>query len=227
MIRDSVRRSARRLPARLVVVFVVAWLAVGCFRGKLPPREFYRLVAPDSVVKAPRPLAAPPLSGSIAIARYETPGIYGSGAVVYRVGTSEYGAYPSREWAIPLGEMVGSMTESILERRALTSGRVSFDPGTARRDQYEWRGTVREFDEVDAPNAVSASVALSVQLVRVADDSVIWSGSAHEVEAIGQTRSMDAVVAGLSAAAARALSRLADDAGATLRRLAAAGAQGR
>ena len=104
---------------------------------------------------------------------------------------------------------------------------MSFDPGNARRDPYEWRGAVREFDEVDASSGVSASVAISAQLVRVADDSVLWSGSAHEVESIGQTRSMDAVIVGLSTAAARALSRLADDAGATLRRLAAAGAPGR
>ena len=214
-------------PLRLVAVGVIALGAAGCFRGKLPPREFYRLAPPDSVLKVPRPLAAAPLTGAIAIARFETPGIYGSGSIVYRVGTSEYGTYPSREWAIPLGEMLASMSENILQRRALTAARVSFDPGNARRDPYEWRGTVREFDEVDAPSGVSASVAISAQLVRVADDSVLWSGSAHDVESIGQTRSMDAVIVGLSTAAARALSRLADDAGATLRRLAAAGAQGR
>jgi ABC-type uncharacterized transport system auxiliary subunit len=210
-----------------MAVCLISLGAVGCFRGKLPPREFYRLASPDSVLKVPRPLATAPLTGAIAIARFETPGIYGSGSIVYRVGTSEYGTYPSREWAIPLGEMLASLSENILERRALTSGRVSFDPGNARRDPYEWRGAVREFDEVDASSGVSASVAISAQLVRVADDSVLWSGSAHEVESIGQTRSMDAVIVGLSTAAARALSRLADDAGATLRRLAAAGAQGR
>jgi hypothetical protein len=38
---------------------------------------------------------------------------------------------------------------------------------------------------------------------------------------------MDAVVAGLSTAAARAVSKLADEAASALRRLAAAGAQGR
>lgn len=210
-------------------VSAFAWIfpviTAGCLRGTLPPRQFYRLTVPDSVAGA-RASAAPALSAPIAVARYETPGIYASGALVYRVGTSTYGEYPAREWAIPLGEMLASMTEGIARQRALTSGRVAFDPGT-RREGYEWRGIVREFDEVDAPTAVSASVSLSAHLVRVADDSIVWSGSARETEAIAQSRNIDAVVMGLSRAAARAIARLADDAAQAMRRLAAAGAQDR
>ena len=201
--------------------------SAGCFRGKLPPREFYRLSVPDSLVSVGRAMGAPPLTGSIAIARYDTPGIYASGSLVYRVGSTSYGTYPSREWAIPLGEMLGSITEGIVRERVLTSGRVAFEPSSARREQYEWRGTVREFDEVDAPSSVTASVWLVAQLVRVADDSIIWSGSAREMEPIAQTRSIDAVVAGLSSATARAVIRLSDEAASVLRRLAAAGAQPR
>jgi ABC-type uncharacterized transport system auxiliary subunit len=204
-----------------------AILAGGCFRGTLPPREFYRLTVPDSVVALGRPTGAPPLTGSIAIARYDTPGIYGTGTLVYRVGSSAYGAYPSREWAIPLGEMLGSITEGIVRQRSLTSGRIVYPPSAVAQEQYEWRATVREFDEVDAPNSVTASVSLVAQLVRVADDSVVWSGAAQEMEPIAQSRSIDAVVAGLSAAAARAIARLTDEAGLAARRLAAAGAQQR
>ena len=202
-------------------------MASGCFRGTLPPREFYRLTVPDSLAALGRPTGAPPLTGSIAIARYDTPGIYGTGSLVYRVGSSTYGAYPTREWAIPLGEMLGSITEGIMRQRSLTSGRVVFPPSAVSRERYEWRATVREFDEVDAPESVTTSVSLVAQLVRVADDSVVWSGTVQEMEPIAQTRSIDAVVAGLSAAAARAIARLTDEAGSAMRRLAAAGAQQR
>jgi ABC-type uncharacterized transport system auxiliary subunit len=202
-------------------------VAGGCFRGTLPPRQFYRLAVPDSLVSVGRPTGAPPLTGSVAIARYDTPGIYGTGSLVYRVGSSAYGAYPTREWAIPLGEMLGSITEGIVRQRSLTSGRVVYPPSAVTHEQYEWRATVREFDEVDAPNSVTASVSLVAQLVRVADDSVVWSGAAQEMEPIAQTRSIDAVVAGLSAAAARAIARLTDEAGSAMRRLAAAGAHQR
>ena len=224
----NVRQAGVRAARTTALAFAVALFgSAGCFRGTLPPREFYRLSVPDSVVSVGRQIGAPPLTGSLAIARDDTPGIYSSGSLVYRVGSTSYGAYPSREWAIPLGEMLGSITEGIIRERLLTSGRVAFDPSSARREQYEWRGTVREFDEVDAPSSVTASVWLVAQLVRAADDSIVWSGSAREMEPIGQTRSIDAVVSGLSTAAARAVVRLTDEAALALRRVAAAGAQQR
>jgi hypothetical protein len=74
---------------------------------------------------------------------------------------------------------------------------------------------------------VSASVSLVARLVRVADDSVLWSGAAHEVEPVAQSRQIDSVVAALSIAASRAIARLVDDAASTLRRLAASRAQER
>jgi ABC-type uncharacterized transport system auxiliary subunit len=202
-------------------------MVVGCFRGKLPPREFYRLTMTDSVVSARRSGETPPLTGSVAIAAYETPGIYGSGSIVYRAGAGAYGAYPTREWAIPLGEMLGTITETTLQRGSLTSGRVLFEPALARREQYEWRGTVREFDEVDEPSSVSATVALSAQLVRVADDSVMWAGGVRETEPVRESKKIESVIAALSVAASRAVARLTDDAASALRRVAASGAQDR
>jgi uncharacterized lipoprotein YmbA len=153
--------------------------------------------------------------------------VYGEDAIVYRSGPATYGAYPTREWAIPLSEMLGTMTQEILEQRRMTASRVSFGATVSRDAAYQWRGTVREFDEVDSPTSVSASVSLAARLVRDADDSVIWSGVAKETQSVGQTRSMEAVVEALSAAAARAITRLADEAAGDLRRLAAAGAPGR
>ena len=204
---------------------MLAALSVGgCFRGKLPPREFYRLVP----VEAPATSTAsgkPPLTGSIFVASYKTPGIYGSGSIVYRVGEAAYGEYPSREWAIPLGEMLGEMTENVVRARGLTSGTVTFDPTDPRRDDYEWRASVRQFDEVDAPATVSASVSLTAQLVRAADDSVIWSGSANATENVRESRRMESVVSAMSVAAARAVTQLVDEAAAALRGLAASGAR--
>ena len=159
------------------------------------------------------------------IASYKTPGIYGSGSIVYRVGETTYGAYPSREWAIPLGEMLGSLTEDVVRRRGLTSGSVVFEPVVARRDEYEWRATVREFDEVDSPTSVSAAVTLAAQLVRSADDSVLWSGTAHATESVRESRRMASVVSALSVAAGRAITQLVDEAAAALRGVAASGAR--
>ena len=199
-------------------------VVTGCIRGKLPAREFYRLVPGETNI-AGQAAGAPPLSGAVVITSYKTPGVYGSGSIVYRVGETAYGTYPSREWAIPLGEMLGSLTEDIVRARGLTSGSVVFDPTAPRRVGYEWRATVRQFDEVDTPTSVSASVVLAAQLVRASDDSVLWSGSAHVTESVHESRRMESVVTSLSVAATRAVTQLVDEAAAALRRLAAAGAR--
>jgi ABC-type uncharacterized transport system auxiliary subunit len=203
----------------------VIGLGASCIRGSLPAREYYRLAPPDSVALVRREAVAPPLAGSITIAHYDTPGIYGTGGIVYRVGVAQYGSYPSREWAIPLGEMLGTLTESVMRVRPLTSDQAVFDPGVTRGEEYAWRGAVREFDEVDEPGSVSAAVSLAVQLVRVADDSVVWSGFARAVEPVAVSRSMDSVVQALSTAAARVVARLVDDAATALRAVAASRAQ--
>ena len=225
---DSRVRQRRVALGRLAVVAgLLAAGPAGCLRGSLPPRQYYRLSPADSVSGPARAVNAPPLSGSLGVAVYNTPGIYGSGALVYRVGTTSYGAYPSREWAIPLGEMLGALTKEIVHGRGLTSGRVAYDAPDSKNQPYEWRGTVREFDEVDGASSVAASVSLAAQLVRVADDSVIWSGAVRETQPVMEARSIDSVVAALSAAASRAIARLADEAANDLRRLAAAGARDR
>ena len=216
----------RRVRKRRVLACVLLALGqAGCFRGKLPANQFYRLAPVDSLGATAGALGAPPLTGSIAITTYDTPGIYGDGALVYRVGASDYGKYPTRDWAIPLGEMLAARTETIAAARALTSGRIAFDRTGSRREQYEWRGTVHEFDEVDAASAVSVSVSLSARLVRVANDSVVWSGSSSEVEPVREARRIESVVDALSAASSRVLIRLVEDAASALRRDAAAGAQ--
>ena len=214
--------KARALTSATVLLVAAA----ACFRGKLPPREFYRLVSVDAPASAPK-AGAEPLSATIAIKTYATPGIYSSDLIVYRVSDAQYGAYPSRQWAIPVGEMLGAITERIVRDGHVTSGRVVYGGPTAKDVEYEWRGAVREFDEVDAPGSVSASVSLAAQLVRTVDDSVLWSGTATIVEPVRESRSMDSVVAALSAAAAKAVARLTDDANTTLRRLAASGAHDR
>ena len=223
---DCPRRVTRRV-ADCVLWVLSALVVAACFRGKLPPREFYRLTSPDSLSNTSGRRAPPPLSGSVAIVPYATPGIYGSGSVVYRVGSSAYGVYPTREWAIPLGEMLGAMTETVMQQRPLTSGRALFDPALPRREQYEWRGTVREFDEVDESASVSAAVTVAAQLVRVADDSVVWAGAARETQVVAESRKIESVIGALSAASSRAIARLTDDAASALRRVSASGAQDR
>lgn len=202
-------RAVHRVAA-LVAVFL---LTTGCGllfnRVPLPPREMFRLRLADS---SSIPVVAVnggtfPIDASLAIAPYETPGLYGERGIVFRVGQTSYGAYPSREWAVPLAEMLGSLTESVLERNPISREQAVYDPPSRRSHTYIWRGTVREFEEVDLGSAVSVAVRLDVKLVRSQDDSLIWSGSERIERSVSQP-TMDNIVGALSDAAIEVITRL-------------------
>jgi ABC-type uncharacterized transport system auxiliary subunit len=221
------RRAARR--AALAALVAAAAAPLGCIRGTLPPRELYRLSPVDTAPPAVAdPLGRPPALGdaTLAVAPYEAPGIYGGPSIVYRVNETEYGAYPSREWAIPLGQMLGVLTEGVLRRAPLTAGPAIFDPPSLRAQRYVWRGTVREFEEVNRGRALSAAVRIDAALLRTSDDSVVWTGSARREAPVAEP-TMNAVVRTLSSLAADAVGTLAAEADSALRAHPAASARGR
>jgi len=205
----------------LVLLMVVA----GCFRSRtVAPIEMYRLVptaAETSGVVAPAPVEGLP-EGSLAISRYITPGLYGQRGIVYRVGEAGYATYPSREWAIPLGEMLGRRTADLLQERPLVRGGALFDPPTRRAFTHLWRGTVREFEEIDRGSDVFVAVSLEASLIRVEDDSILWSGGAR-VERPVPGGTIEGIIAGLSAATDEVVFALLDSARVSIRQKTANG----
>lgn len=192
--------------------------------GDGPRDELYRLTLPDTAARTVDGGGAAPLHGTLAIATYATPGIYSGSGIVFRRGDIEYNYYPNREWAIPLGEQLGVVTERILARGQLTTERAVFDPPSRRAQTYIWRGTIREFEEVNRGSQVLAAVRIDVRIARSADDAIVWAGSsraetpvaANNMTGIVRTLSTlaDSVVSDLVARARRDLSRAAPAAGA-------------
>jgi uncharacterized lipoprotein YmbA len=206
-------------------VALVALLAVGCLRSRsVPSVEMYRLLptaAETSTVAVPLSVEDLP-EGSLAISRFITPGLYGQRGIVYRVGDAGYATYPSREWAIPLGEMLGRRTADLLQERPLLRGGALFDPPTRRTFTHQWRGTVREYEEVDRGNDVFVAVNLEASLIRVENDSIVWSGAAR-VERPVPDGTMQGIIAGLSAATDEVLFALLDSARVSIRQKSANG----
>jgi uncharacterized lipoprotein YmbA len=201
--------------ARLGIAALVL-AASACFRGTIPARQLYRLIPFDSASASPVP-APPPLDGSLAVLPYDAPGVYGQMNIVYRTDSVEYGTYPSREWALPLGVMLGDLTEHVLRASPLTREVVVYDPPSRRDYSYAWRGRVREFDEVDAGGVVHAAVALDVTISRARDDSVIWSGGVRRERIVAQP-TMSEIVRALSELSNDAVLTLASEAATALRR---------
>ena len=151
------------------------------------------------------------LPGRLAIFPYVTRGIYASSGIAFRVDDVRLDAYPRREWAIPLRDMLGDATETLLEGNPLTAERAVFDPRSSASFEYQWRGTVVEFEEVNRGQEVLAAVHLEADLVRTANDSVVWSGSERLERAVPPpTDSMSRVVETLSALTADVITRLID-----------------
>ncbi len=197
-------------PARWAGAAVIALVATGCIKwGTRPPLERYVIAMPAAHNGASVPREPPVLAGTLAIVPYVTRGIYDDRGIVYRLDDLQLESYPNREWAIPLREQLGTATAEILAGRPLTSEPATFDSRSQRSYAYVWRGTVREFEEVNRGTDVFAAVHLDVQIVRTANDSVVWSGSERIERAVPEpTTSMTRVVETLSAVTADVLSAL-------------------
>jgi uncharacterized lipoprotein YmbA len=208
------RTSSLTLRAAARLLAVCTLLGASCVHiGPIPARELYRLALPEPASGDSSPVTAtdgspPPLSGTLAIAEYATPGIYGEPSIVYRLNATEYGSYPDREWAVPLGEQLGVLTERVLARLPITTERAVFDPPSRRAQTYIWRATVREFDEVDVGSEVHAAVHVDLRIVRAQDDSIVWSGSSR-LERVTQSPQMPGIVQTLSVLADEVVTDLA------------------
>jgi hypothetical protein len=204
---------------------LIAALALGCLRTRaVAPIEMYRLLptAAETSTVSRGPATDDLPEGSLAVARFVTPGIYGQRGIVYRVGEAGYASYPSREWAVPLGEMLGRRTADLMHEKPLVRGDALFDPPTRRNFAYVWRGTVREFEEIDRGNDVFVAVNLEASLIRVEDDSIVWSGGARvERQVPGGT--MDGIITELSTATDEVVFALLDSARVSIRQKSANG----
>ena len=207
------------------VLLLLALPAIACFRTRsVPPIEMYRLL-PTAAETASAPLAIPVdelPEGSVAILRYVTPGLYGQRGIVYRVGEAGYATYPSREWAIPLGEMLGRRAADLMQEKPLVRGGAMYSRPTRRAFTYTWRGTVREFEEIDRGNDVFVAVSLEASLVRVEDDSIVWSGGSR-VERPVPSGTIEGIIEGLSRATDEVMLALLDSARVSIRQRSANG----
>lgn len=212
---SRVLRSIRRAVPLLALGI---WAPLACIRGTIPARELYRIaVAPGDSAPMSDAGALPRLAGSLGIAPYITAGIYAERSIAYRVGDAEYGTYPSREWALPLSQMMGVLTEEIVRRRPMTATPAIYSPPSLRSQTYLWRGRVRRFEEVNRGKVVSAAVWIDAAILRSSDDSVVWSGSAQRERVVAGSRMSD-IVATLSVLASEVVGELVVEAGSTLQR---------
>ncbi len=205
------RRELPRLAAIALVITLTGCSVLRILTGsgpRPPARELYRLTLPDTGAGHASGVADAPLVGTLAVTSYVTAGVYSDPGIVYRLGDSQYGAYPNREWAVPLGEQLGALTERVLTRIPISSEPAVFDPPSRRAQTYIWRGTVRELEEVNRGTEVRAAVRIDVRIVRSLDDSIMWSGSGR-AEVPASAADMPGIVRTLSVLADSVIAEIA------------------
>ena len=213
---------------RSIALAAVVLLAGGCIKSLFgpprPPLEQYVLDVQHGEPPPAVPALRAVVPGTLTITPYVTRGLYDDPGIVFRIDDLQLSAYTGRrEWAIPLREMLGTITQEILRGKPLTNEPADFD-SRSREGDYQWRGTVREFEEVDRGQQVLAAVRLDVEIIRSANDSVVWRGSERIERAVAPpTNSMNRVVETLSTLTSEVLNTLIDRARAELGTTPAAG----
>jgi ABC-type uncharacterized transport system auxiliary subunit len=185
-------------------VFCLAYAAsLAACAGTPATVERYRLAPVSTRDPGTPPDADAPV---IAIEPYATMGIYADPQIVYRLEETTYGAYPNREWAIPLGTMLADATVETMRAIPNLGARVT-DERTAGSHQLVWRGVVQQFEEVNRGKKVGAAIRLDAALVRTPGDSVIWQGTAASERPVADP-TMTAIVRTLSELSSTAIHQL-------------------
>jgi ABC-type uncharacterized transport system auxiliary subunit len=185
-------------------VFYLAYAAsLAACAGTPATVERYRLAPVSTRDPGTPPEADAPV---IAIEPYATMGIYADPQIVYRLEETTYGAYPNREWAIPLGTMLADATVETMRAIPNLGARVT-DERTAGSHQLVWRGVVQQFEEVNRGKKVAAAIRLDAALVRTPGDSVIWQGTAASERPVADP-TMTAIVRTLSELTSTAIRQL-------------------
>jgi ABC-type uncharacterized transport system auxiliary subunit len=180
----------------------------GCLGGPAPV-ERYRLTPVQPEARAAAAPAGATMLPTVTVEPYATAGIYADPGIVYRLEESSYGAYPNREWALPLGTMLADATIEAMRAVPGLAARVTSD-GTAVSEQLVWRGVVQQFEEVNRGDSVSAAVRLDAALVWSPGDSIVWQGTAGLERPVADP-TMPAIVRALSELTAEAVRRLVTD----------------
>jgi ABC-type uncharacterized transport system auxiliary subunit len=115
------------------------------------------------------------------------------GRIRYRIGSNEVGAYQFHRWT----ERPGTMVSQSLVQALQASGkyRSVMESSSAAPGDYQLRGKLYEFDEVDR-DTIQTCISLRVDLVNMRTRQVVWGDLVKHEEPV-RSKSVPDVVASL------------------------------
>ncbi len=180
-----------RFAGAAVLLWLFCALALAGCGGKIPPTHHYTL---EPAMAAP-PAAATSYPLNLTVMRFTAARALEQDRLVFRPAPHKVEFYEYHRWADAPPDMVTKHVVSQLRSSGLfRSVSTTLAGGNA---DYILRGNIDSLEEVDASDAVSARVALSVELVDARTRQVVWTGRGSHETSVGE-RSVDGIVRALN-----------------------------
>jgi ABC-type uncharacterized transport system auxiliary subunit len=185
-----------------ITIIAVSTLAVltGC-ASKVGRTNYYTLNLPAP----PDPPAAENAHTSVAIREFRAPAYLRHGAIVYKPSPEQIGFYAYHRWAIDPCQFI---TDSIIARLGATGtfSHVKHYDGQPDAD-YLVTGRLEKLEEIDYEGGVKVEVAVSAQMTKLDNGTIVWSKAVSEVGEVKQ-HDIPTVVSEMSSTMERAIEKL-------------------
>src|SRR5215831_5230584 len=171
------------------ILFAIAALAIlcGCGRGVKYP-SYYTLQVPPP----PDPPVAEGVRASLAVREFREPSYLRQGAIVYKASPDQIGFYDYHRWAVDPREFV---TNAVADRLRASGNFTQVKAYDGHPDiDYILSGRLEKLEEIDYDGGVKVEVAISAQMVNLANGTIVWTNAVSEVGAVDQ-RNVPAIVA--------------------------------
>ena len=187
---------------RMAVCFVLATLIVlvGCGGAAKYPNYYTLHVQP--------PVDPPAQEGvrtSLAVREFRSPAYLRQGAIVYKTSPEQLGFYNYHRWAVDPREFLTNAVAGHL-RASGNFAQVKLYDGRSDID-YVLSGRLEKLEELDYEGGVKVEVAISAQMVNLANGATVWTNSVSEVATVDK-RDVPTVVAEMNRTMDRAIEKL-------------------
>ena len=186
----------------IAVCFVLATLIVlvGCGGAAKYPNYYTLHIQPPVDPPAPEGVHT-----SLAVREFRSPAYLRQGAIVYKTSPEQIGFYNYHRWAVDPREFLTNAVADHL-RASGTFTQVKLYDGRSDID-YVLSGRLEKLEELDYGGGVKVEVAISAQMVSLANGAQVWSNAVSEVGTVDK-RDVPTVVAEMNRTMDRAIEKL-------------------
>jgi len=187
---------------RMAVCFVLATLIilVGCGGAAKYPNYYTLHIQP--------PVDPPAQEGvrtSLAVREFRSPAYLRQGAIVYKTSPEQIGFYNYHRWAVDPREF---LTNAVVDHLRASGNFTQVKLYDGRSDiDYVLSGRLEKLEELDYEGGVKVEVAISAQMVNLANGATVWSNAVSEIGTVDK-RDVPTVVAEMNRTMDRAIEKL-------------------